>query len=513
MVVMVHTPTLLRSRDVTVAPSRAPVRRIAAVAPVGLLAVVVGALAFAIRLGVELRGGGLAGMGGYDDGVYYAAGDALVHGRIPYADFLLLHPPGVALAAAPFAAFGAVTSDPAGLVAARLAFELVGGANAALVVLILRRFGWTAALTGGVLYAVLPPAVWAERSVLLEPLGTLGVLLAVLLLQRTTTGRDALLAGIAAGWAADVKIWYVVPLAVLALCTPGMRRRVRFAVGAALAVAVVWGPSLLAAPQAMLREVVLDQLGRPRQPGLVHRLTGILGAHAAAGLHLRTVTLLLAAAVAVAVVLTLLTHEARVFAVLLLADVAVLLLSPSWFRHYGGLTAPPLALCVGVGVQRVVRLLPARPALPALVASGAAAALLLAGLHLDDRIRSGFAVPAAFSAAVVRTPGCITSDDPTVLEATGVLSRDLADPRCSVWPDVTGWTYDRADVRLPGGRPVPRQRNAVWQHLVLDHLRSGDATIPIRRSTGLSAQSRAVLAEEPPLVQVGRFVLRPTGRR
>ncbi|GAA4745518.1 hypothetical protein GCM10025783_16710 [Amnibacterium soli] len=506
---MIRTPTLQRPERAPVAPLRAPGRLL----PVGPVAVAIGALAFAIRLAVMLRGGGLTGMGGYDDGVYYAAGDALVHGRIPYADFLLLHPPGVALAVAPFAAFGSLTADPAGLTAARLAFELIGGLNTALIVVILRRWGWAAALTGGVLYAVLPPAVWAERSVLLEPLGTLGVLLAVLLLQRARTGRGVLLAGLAAGWSADVKIWYVVPIAVLALCTPGMRDRLRFALGAALAVAIVWGPSLLAAPQAMVREVVLDQIGRPRQPGLVHRLAGILGAHAAAGLHLRTVTLALTAAVALAVVLTLLTRGARVFAVLLLADAAVLLLSPSWFRHYGGLTAPPLALCAGIGVQRVAQLLPARRVVLPVLAAGVAAALLLAGLHLDDRIRSGFAVPAAFSAAVDRTPGCITSDDPTVLESTGLLSRDLADARCPVWPDVTGWTYDRADVRLPDGRPVPRPRNAIWQRLVLHHLRSGDATIPIRPSTGLSARSRAVLDAGSPLVHVGRFVLRPTDRR
>jgi alpha-1,2-mannosyltransferase len=212
-------------------------------------------------------------------------------------------------------------------------------------------------------------------------------------------------------------------------------------------------------------------------------------------------------------VLTLLTRGARVFAVLLLADAAVLLLSPSWFRHYGGLTAPPLALCAGIGVQRVAQLLPARRVVLPVLAAGVAAALLLAGLHLDDRIRSGFAVPAAFSAAVDRTPGCVTSDDPTVLESTGLLSRDLADPRCPVWPDVTGWTYDRADVRLPDGRPVPRPRNAIWQRLVLDHLRSGDATIPIRPSTGLSARSRAVLDAGSPLVHVGRFVLRPVDYR
>jgi hypothetical protein len=60
-----------------------------------LWAIALGAIAFAVRLIPVLRGGGLFGFGNYDDGVYYAAATGLVHGRLPYQDFLLLHPPGM----------------------------------------------------------------------------------------------------------------------------------------------------------------------------------------------------------------------------------------------------------------------------------------------------------------------------------------------------------------------------------------------------------------------------------
>ena len=60
--------------------------------------------AFLLRLLPVLHGGGLYGRGNYDDGVYYAAAAGLVHGLLPYRDVLLLHPPGIVLALAPFAA-------------------------------------------------------------------------------------------------------------------------------------------------------------------------------------------------------------------------------------------------------------------------------------------------------------------------------------------------------------------------------------------------------------------------
>ncbi|HEY5979840.1 MAG TPA: hypothetical protein VIT41_09410 [Microlunatus sp.] len=67
--------------------------------------VVVLVVALLNRLLPVLRGAGLSDVLGYDDAVYYHAGAVgLVHGRVPYQDFLFLHPPGVPLALAPVAA-------------------------------------------------------------------------------------------------------------------------------------------------------------------------------------------------------------------------------------------------------------------------------------------------------------------------------------------------------------------------------------------------------------------------
>src|SRR4051812_1047 len=134
---------------------RDPARRPAPHA--ALDALVIGALAFGLRFGVALFShGGLGGMYGYDAGVYYGSAGALIHGRVPYRDFILLHPPGLMLALTPFAALGRATTDHAGYVTANVAFNLLAAINAVLVWRIAGLWGFTrrAALVGGLFYAV-----------------------------------------------------------------------------------------------------------------------------------------------------------------------------------------------------------------------------------------------------------------------------------------------------------------------------------------------------------------------
>ena len=83
--------------------------------------------AFLFRLVPVLRGGGLFGFGNYDDGVYYASATGLIHGLLPYRDFVLLHPPAMTALLAPFAAVAQLTSDSYGFAAARVAWMLLGG--------------------------------------------------------------------------------------------------------------------------------------------------------------------------------------------------------------------------------------------------------------------------------------------------------------------------------------------------------------------------------------------------
>jgi alpha-1,2-mannosyltransferase len=85
------------------------------------------------RLGFVLHGGGLGGTYMYDPGVYYTASTALLNGRLPYRDYVLLHPPGVVLALTPFAAAGQAFSDHAGFILATLGFIAIGSINAVLV--------------------------------------------------------------------------------------------------------------------------------------------------------------------------------------------------------------------------------------------------------------------------------------------------------------------------------------------------------------------------------------------
>src|SRR6476619_488567 len=191
---------------------RMPSRRwVAAVA-------VVAATAFVVRLAMVLRGAGLGGVFGYDDGVYYSASTSLLWGRMPYRDFLLLHPPGIVLALAPFAALGRLTSDATGFETARVGFMLVGSVNAGLVVVAARRLGLVAATAGGLFYALWVPVALTETTTRLEPLVSLGLLaaLAVLANRVGETSRWAqVAAGCALGAAMAVKIWAAAPVAVV----------------------------------------------------------------------------------------------------------------------------------------------------------------------------------------------------------------------------------------------------------------------------------------------------------
>src|SRR3954470_10523976 len=100
----------------TVAPRQTPADRIDRLVIAGAGFV----LTFLVRLTPMLRGGGLAGYGSYDDAVYYASAVGLVHGRLPYRDFLLLQPPGIVVALAPFAALGRIIGETAGFSVSRL---------------------------------------------------------------------------------------------------------------------------------------------------------------------------------------------------------------------------------------------------------------------------------------------------------------------------------------------------------------------------------------------------------
>jgi alpha-1,2-mannosyltransferase len=453
----------------------------------------IGLLALLVRAAIVLRSaGGPTGLFGYDPGVYYAAGDALIHGRVPYRDFLLLHPPAVMLATAPFAAIGSWTSDETGFVLANSVFMCIGALNAALVTVTGRRLGLPerAARIAGIAYAVWVGAAAAEISVRLEPLGTLMLLACLLCVVPVVRGvgkGSALLGGVFAGVACTVKIWWCVPVVVIAAWVAvGTRRRsalLRFLAGVGCGLAVVAGPFLAMAPSAMWRMVVLDQLGRPRETSFLVRAFEITGVRAAFAPHSTSGYVALALACLVAVAMGVASWRSRIrFPLVLIGlQLVVLLLSPSFFNFYDDYAGAAAALVMGSATTVRVGARWTRVAVVAAPAAGTAY-VLVAGTYLSVSRR----FPASELAAGVADARCVMSDSPSALIELDALSRGLA-AGCPNWVDVSGRTYDSDRA------PVSRPHNARWQATVLHYLRSGDALIVVRSASGIDRATRSAL--------------------
>ena len=477
-------------------------------------------VALAARVLPVLRGRGYASNLGYDAGVYYAAGDGLVHGRLPYRDFVLLHPPGVMLALAPFAAIGRLTSDHVGFVLACLGFTAIGAVNAALVMMIARKLGTSAiaAFGAGLFAAVWIGSIRAEYLTRLEPLANLFVLIGLYAYaaarSRPTTWSFALM-GAALATATAVKIWYAVPLIVMAgWVLLGVRRRraaVAFAAGTGLALLAIVGPFAALAPTQMWHMVITDQLGRRRITGSpLTRLDQTVDLSAWnralgpwAGVGVVAVLLLILGFLSIGATRR---PGGRLLVVLLSAQVLVLITAPSWFSFYSDYLTPALAVSVALGLDGVLlgtwRAQAAirhrhieRPVSAATALVGLA--VLVAPLWWQH---VGLAFPRVRLAAAVASTPCVMADTPMALIELDALSRSFSSG-CRDWVDITGRTYG-AD-HMNASRP----RNTLWQHDIRAYLLSGNAFIFIRDGTGLSARTRAELRARPVLARSGPFVI------
>ncbi|HWH99305.1 MAG TPA: glycosyltransferase 87 family protein [Propionibacteriaceae bacterium] len=471
-------------------------------------------LAFGARLAATLKGSGLDGIIYYDEGVNFAAAFGLGHGRMPYRDFLFLHPPGIVVALAPFAALASLTSDGGAFMVARLCFMLVGALNAVLVARFLLPCGKAAAVLGGVLYAVFWPAIYSERTVMLQVLANTCLLVALIAIspaESAPTRRRFVLAGVLLGFGVVIKVWGFLPVLILlgwVLTRFDARRAGLLLVGATASATVVCLPFFLAAPGRMWQMVVRDQLLRvPSNSSAIERLTDILGL---GHLPLRVTPLLviaLAAALA-GVVLAWQQEQARPAVLLLASMVTMLLLTPTWFAHYAALTAPVLAITAGAAGQQLLNLVAERRwpplrvgAVALLVIAPLIAALPLALADVGERFPRR-----PLTAALASGAGCTTSDYTTALILTDVLSRNLR-RGCPLVVDLGGVSHHMA---ASGGSRLSRGRNAAFQEYVLAYLASGDRTMVIRfeRNAGLSDSTADAIEAWPVVASWGRFVVR-----
>lgn len=477
-----------------------------------LLALAVAVITDGLRLAVDLRSGGLLGAGSTDDGVYYAASASLLAGRLPYRDFLFLHPPGVLLALTPFAAIGRIAGDPAGFAAARLGCVLLGGVNAGLVSIVLRNRGWAAALAGSTVYACSWPIVFAERSALLEPIGCTATLGAIALVGVSEGRRRRIGAGLLLGTAIAVKLTFA-PLA-LVLVLALRRKALPAVIAAATTLLVVCLPFLISAPVAMTREVLADQLGRRRIVPLIGvRLAAITVPPAIPGVSAQVALAVVLALCALLVVVGARTVGARRYAVMAVVEFALLLTAPSFYGHYAVLALLPLSLLAGVAVSRLLMTPPLRSRRGPVTAIALALVLVaVVAPWTPDRIGklSTAAEPAALVAAVQSGPGCVTADAATTLALTGALTRDLK-TGCPVWPDVTGWQYDPGGSTRSPDAPWP-DADPAYQRRVGGYLASGSVLALTWKKDGLSRATRAALLAGRPLYRGRGLEVRLTSR-
>ncbi|HEV7205899.1 MAG TPA: hypothetical protein VGN18_14915 [Jatrophihabitans sp.] len=507
------------------------------------LEIVVFVVAVIARLIPIMRFGGFDGNYGYDASVYYAGSSALLHGRLPYRDFVMLHPPGILLADTPFAALGRLTSDHIGFSAAVLAATVVGGINAVLVVRVATRLGLDrmGALAGGLVYALWFGSIAAEYLPRLEPLGNLLILLgglALLAAHQSSPEGPAdfrhrwllpLLGGAALGGAISVKLWWAVPILIVFgwLLVAGRRLRTVLvaALGGVVAVALIDGPFLIAARSTMTRMIVSDQLGRTANNTHNLRVLSYL-AIGSAGPTAPQGIALIAVAVAAVVLLTLVVRgwrhrPARVAIILLAAQLIQIGLQPSWFTFYADLLTIALSLTVAAGVaaaperapdpyalpdpRAAQRRLLARRAVPVVVAV-TAVALLPGGL--SPQLINAF--PRRQLTAALAGTHCVQSDSPMGLIQTNTLTRDLH-LGCELWVDVTGKLYD---VDRPVGNPRKTSSYARWQTDIVRYLRSGDAVLFVRQpgAIRISRSSQAAIKRDGLIVRIDGYAIYRTRR-
>jgi alpha-1,2-mannosyltransferase len=443
-----------------------------------VIAVATAAAAF-LRFYPLTRPGYLLGVTGYDDGVQFGDAVRLISGVIPYRDFIVVQPPGSILLMAPVALLAKVTGTAWGLAIARLLTAAADTACVALLGLLVRHRGPVAAGIACGIYAVYPDALIASQTFMLEPWLNLFCLIGALLVfdgDRLTDGRRLAWGGAAFGIAAAVKLWALVPLAVIGLLALRRPRRLGLlAGGAAIGFGVLVLPFLAMAPAGLINGVVTSQFDRA---GVMHapplpRLTDLAGLSAFPHLSSRVDALLVFAVVAVVALgyLAACWAGARLPAALdwyaligLVAVTGMLLWPYGYWQHYGAVVGPFIALVLALPAG-LLRPAEHRHQIVPLFAVCAVAVVVIATLALPQlaaETRLNTSTSLAADADRLIPPGsCVLTNDPSL-----TISADRfvpASPGCPAMVDAYGTLLAMTDGRkLRATRQQVRSVTALW---------------------------------------------------
>jgi hypothetical protein len=471
-------------------------------------AVIIGAVvpALALRVFLLTRPGQLLGVSEYDDGPYFGSALRLLHGIMPYRDFVLVQPPGITVLMVPAALLAKLTGTAWGMAVGRILTMLASVAAVALVGLLVRHRGVLATLIACGIAATYPASVTASHTVLVEPWLVLFCLIGAVAVfdgDRLATSRRRLAwGGVAFGFGGAVEAWAIMPvLAVTALAlatsaaAPGLWPRARRAAvylgGVAAGFLVPVLPFAALSPHGFYQSLIVAQVGpraQPQRVGLWDRFHSLLGV---TGVHLQgTAPVLLAALAVVAlavgapVLVWVLTRrlppQLDTFALATTILVTGMFLWPDQYHyHFAAFLAPFLALAVALPTARLADALLATralrhetwlhwfiPGLAGLVIAG----LAVLGLNAETNPGAGIyaqMTPGATAAVqqiqrLVPPGACVLTDQASWLIITNRFSSDV--PGCSPMVDTLG-----TDLALSGGlRPATGAGNdpavaAVWR--------------------------------------------------
>jgi hypothetical protein len=465
--------------------------------PVNLVIIITTAVALALRVYYQYtRPGFLLGVTEYDDGPYFGSAVRMVHGSLPYKDFILVQPPGITLLMGPAGLLTYWTGTAWGLAIGRILTVLAGTAGVALAGLLVRHRGPLAALLTCGITAVYADGVAAAHTVLVEPWLVFFCLAGAIAVfdgdRITASTRRMAWGGVLFGFAGAVEAWAIVPVLVLAaLCLPQVKRAAVFAGGVAAGFLIPVLPFAIAGPSQFYRSLITAQVGyraHAVRVGVLVRLRNMVGFPYSLGWSKG----LLLLAVLALVVFVIITQAAAIavtrqpqptldwFATAsTVLIVAMFLWPPQFHYHFTEFLAPFMALTLALPVSRLLGgTRPDGVAVSWPRTSGPKAARQ-AGLAIATVSALALAVVAVFQfrfeSVVPRVIGpipatidrlipagaCVLTDQVSVtLAANRFVSTD---PNCPVLVDSLGTTLALSDGLKPqtGAANVPRV-NAAW---------------------------------------------------
>jgi alpha-1,2-mannosyltransferase len=381
-----------------------------------------------------------------DVAVYLGGAVRLVHGAVPYRDYVFVQPPAFVLFATPIGLLSELIGTRDALGVLRLLTPLLAAANVLLVGRLIRHRGVVACLVACTVMACLPAELYAIRGPQLEPIVNLFCLAGAVLIfegDSFANGRRMVAGGAALGAAMAVKLSAVIPVALLLLVGVTVARRNSRGVAAGVVggFAVLTLPFTALAPGSLWRDTVTTQLSRVPSAGrasVLSRLAQMTGL-AEIGAVPAAIVLGVSGALVVFVVGTFAASRRRPtplewFAVSATIGVAAAQFAPAqYYPQYAALLAPFVSLLLGLSAARALEVARARRAAFAAVAVACAALLAAQAVYVSHE--SAPDVARAVD-AVVPAGACTLSNAPVYLVTADRFQSTI--PGCAVMTDPAG---------------------------------------------------------------------------